>query len=237
MPNPGQGKGEVGACLGEGASAARIGAGLLIGRRRLVEPLGPLEVASDQSPVRAAATHADQRIGRSGVQPPAHIRRRQLDGDLAQQLVAKPPTVGARWFEHQRILELIDDVVDLVIGQAGHGAQQAAIDVAADDGCRLHHRHRVRAGAQPGEQRLIQSLGHSALTDAIDELLDIERHPVASPGHRGPVIGAASPGMSPITMRITMRKWCTQQPWRHMRHLPQKARLGTSMRRWESVRQ
>jgi hypothetical protein len=84
-----------------------------------------------------------------------------------------------------------DDVVDLVT-DARHRAQQAAIHLAADDGGRLHHRHHVGARAQPGEQRLIQRLGQPGLTESGHDLLDVERHPVAALGHRGPVIGEDS---------------------------------------------
>jgi hypothetical protein len=48
------------------------------------------------------------------------------DFDLAQQLVAKPPTVCSPRFEHQRVLTLVDDVVDFVVSQVDHRAQQAA---------------------------------------------------------------------------------------------------------------
>ena len=193
-----EGLGQVGARLGQRAAAPRIGRCLLVGRGRLVEPLGPLVVAGDQPPVRVTAHTADQGVGHLGVQPAAHARGRQLGGDLAQQLVAKPPTVGSPRLEHQRVLELVDDVVDLVVAQVDHRAQQAAIHLAADDGGRLHHRHHVRAGAQPGEQRLIQRLGHPGLGEAGHDLFDVERHPVAAVGHRGPVIGRQAVGFSAV---------------------------------------
>ena len=72
-------------------------------------------MGGDQPPVRVAASDADQGIGDLGVQPAANTGGRQLGGDLAQQLVAKPPIIGARRLEHQRILELVDDIVDLVV--------------------------------------------------------------------------------------------------------------------------
>ena len=155
--------GQVGARLGQRAAKPGSGGCLPVGRGRLVEPLGPLIMGGDQPPVRVAAPDADQGIGHLGVQPAAHTGGRQLGGDLAQQLVAKPPIVGAPRLEHQRIHEFVDDVVDLVVAQVDHRAQQAAIHLAADDGGRLHHRHHVGAGAQPGEQRLIQRLGHPGL--------------------------------------------------------------------------
>ena len=91
--------------------------------------------------------------------------------------------------EYLRVLEFVDDVVDLFFGQVHHRAQQAAIRLAADDSGGLHHRHHVRAGTQPGEQRLIQRLGHPGLTESGHDLLDVERHPVAASGHRRAFIG------------------------------------------------
>ena len=137
MLEPAERKGQVGARLGEAAAAAGISAGLLVGRGSRVVLLGPLVVAGDQPPVGITARPVDQGIGNPGVQPPSHSRWRQLGSYLAQQLVAKPPAVGSPRFEHQRVLEFIDDVVDLVVGQTDHRAQQAAIDMAADNGCRL----------------------------------------------------------------------------------------------------
>ena len=123
------------------------------------------------------------------MQPTAHAGGRQLGGDLAQQLVAKPPAVGSRRLEDQRILEFVDDVVDLVVAQVDHRAQQAAIHLAADDRGGLQHRHHLCTGAQPGEQRLIQRLGHPGLTESGHDLFDVERHPVAAVDHQRPLIG------------------------------------------------
>ena len=59
--------------------------------------------------------------------------------------------------------------------------------MAADNRCRLHDWDHVGAGAQPGEQRLIQRLRDPCLTETIDYLFDIERHPVATPSHSGSI--------------------------------------------------
>ena len=65
--------------------------------------------------LRRHTTH--QGIGHLRVQSPAHARGRHLGGHLAQQLVAKPPAVGSPRLKHQRVLEFVDDVVDLVLTQ------------------------------------------------------------------------------------------------------------------------
>jgi len=112
-------------------------------------------VGGDQPPVPLTAHAVDQCIGHLGVQAAAHTRGRQFGGDFAQQLVAKPPNVGSARLQYQRIFEFVDHLVDHVVAQVDHRAQQPAIHLAADDSGRLHHRHRVRAGAEPGEQRLV----------------------------------------------------------------------------------
>jgi hypothetical protein len=104
----------------------------------------------------------------------------------------KPPPVGSPRLKYQGIFELTDDVVDLVVAEVDDRAQQAPIKLAADDGGRLHHRNHLRAGAQPGEQRFIQRLGHPGLTDSVDDLFDIERHTVATRRHRRPLVRAQS---------------------------------------------
>ena len=75
-------------------------------------------------------------------------------------------------------------------------AQQAAIRLAADDSGGLHHQHHVRAGTQPGKQRLIQRLGQPGLTESGHECRTPPRRSVWSPprAHRrtGPDSGPGS---------------------------------------------
>ena len=176
--------GQQGARLGQRAAAPCIARGLLVRRGRLVESLGLLVVGGHQPPVRVAARTSDEGVGHLGVQHRAHARGRQLSGDLAQQLMAKPPIVVSRRLEHKGVLEFVDDVVDLVVAQVDHRAQETAIHLAADDGGGLQHRHYVGSGAQPGEQRLVQRLRHAGLTESGHELFDVERHSVAAAGYR-----------------------------------------------------
>ena len=103
--------------------------------------------------------------------------------------MAKTPIAGSTRLEHQRIFELVDDVVDLVVAQVHDRAQHAQIDLAAYNGGRLHHLHHLRAGAQPGEQRLIQRFRHPGLAESGHDLLDVERHSVAACGDCCPLIG------------------------------------------------
>ena len=125
-----------------------------------------------------------QGVGDLGVQAAAHAGRRQLRGDLAKQLVTESPTDWPPSLEHSRLLEFAENAVEYMVAEIDNGAEQAAVHLAADECRRLHYRYHVRARPQPGEQGLVQTFRHSGLREPADDLLDVERHPVAAVGHR-----------------------------------------------------
>ena len=104
--------GQVSDGLGERTAKPRIAGCLVVGGGRVIEPVGLLLVRGDQLPVRL--TCADQGVGHLGVQCSPDGWRCQLGGDLAQQLMPKPPAIGSPWLQHQRLFELVNDIADLV---------------------------------------------------------------------------------------------------------------------------
>ena len=97
---------QVAAGLCESAAPSRIRRCPLIRHHRLAAVLGLLVVRSDQLPVGIPTGVVDQCVGDFSVQAATHARRRQLRGDLAQQLVTKSPPARAPRLEHSRVIEL-----------------------------------------------------------------------------------------------------------------------------------
>src|SRR6478735_11675314 len=102
------GQTHIGASLAESASPAGGGRRMSIGRRRVVEAPRLLVVSGNQAPVRVAGPGAHQCVGNPAVQNTPDTRGRQLIGDLAKQLVAESPAVGAVCLEHERIFKNVD---------------------------------------------------------------------------------------------------------------------------------
>src|SRR3954454_23284965 len=94
------------------------------------------------------------------------------------------PDVGTPGLDYQRAFELTDDLVDLLRLEIDHRAQQLPIHQSADDGRGLDDWQDIRIDPQSREKRLVKRLRHAAFTEALNHLLDVERHPVASRDHR-----------------------------------------------------
>ena len=123
--------------------------------------------------------------------------RLQLVGDLAQQLVAEPvaarrPPTGSRTW---RVDERGERRVELVGRDRHRGGQQRAVDLLTRRGRGRGDRQGRRRRVEPGDERLVERLGDRAghRGDAADpgrgaeraradELLEVERDPVAARG-------------------------------------------------------
>src|SRR6476646_2059921 len=76
-----------------------------------------------------------------------------------------------------------------------HRLKLAAVPLPSDDRRRANHRNGVRAGPQPGKQRLVQRLGNTGVallprrSQLGGDLFDIERDSVAARPHRGTLFG------------------------------------------------
>ena len=110
--------------LGEGAPSPRVLHRAFISIGGVVEPIRLLVMAGDQTPVGVRTT--GESVADLAVQRPTHARRRHLRGDLPQEFVPKPPDVGTPRLEHQRVFEFTDDMVDVLLPEIDHTAQQGA---------------------------------------------------------------------------------------------------------------
>jgi hypothetical protein len=108
----GDGAGQVGACLLEGAPAPGIRRRLPVGVRGLLEAFGVLVVHGDQTPV-GIIRGGDERVGHPAVQSATHAGRREFVRDLAQQLMAKAPAFEHGRLEDARGLELPDGLAQI----------------------------------------------------------------------------------------------------------------------------
>ena len=108
-------------------------------------------------------------------------------------MTESPTVVGG--FEDPRRNQFSDNTVDVgaALDALDDGAQQRDVTASPDDGRRLHDRQHVRAGVQSGEQRGVERLGHLLVVGDVvqcrDDVLDVERHPVAPDPHRSALRG------------------------------------------------
>ena len=125
--------GQVGAGLGQRAAPPGRRRCLLVCRGRLVEPLGVLVVGGDQPPVRLTARATDQAVGDLGVQPRRTLGGANSAATSRSNSCRKRQPSDPHGSSTSASSSSSMTSSTCVVAQVDHRAQQAPINLAADE--------------------------------------------------------------------------------------------------------